>query len=196
MDNTICDFDAEVVRKFTERHPGQTVLTTTAATRKGWAIADDATTPEMKAEIKAIYSAPGFLAALPPIPGAVVALQAMRAAGFEIYLCTSPITSAAQNCGEKYSWVEQHLGKDWLGRVILTSDKTLAVGSVLIDDKYHITGQLTTPSWQHVLFARPYLANVSETGMLGRSVLRGWENWEEVLCELKSEEKIAMQAPS
>ena len=40
----------------------------------------------------------------------------------------------------QYEWVENHLGKDWIDRLILTRDKTMINGDVLIDDKINITG--------------------------------------------------------
>ena len=40
----------------------------------------------------------------------------------------------------QYEWVENHLGKDWINRLILTRDKTMINGDVLIDDKINITG--------------------------------------------------------
>ena len=42
----------------------------------------------------------------------------------------------------QYEWVENHLGKDWINRLILTRDKTMINGHVLIDDKINITGKV------------------------------------------------------
>lgn len=41
----------------------------------------------------------------------------------------------------QYAWVEKHLGYDFLEQVILTRDKTLISGDVLIDDKPDILGE-------------------------------------------------------
>lgn len=46
----------------------------------------------------------------------------------------------------QYAWVEQHLGHDFLEQVILTRDKTLITGDLLIDDKPDILGE----HWIHV----------------------------------------------
>jgi 5' nucleotidase, deoxy (Pyrimidine), cytosolic type C protein (NT5C) len=40
----------------------------------------------------------------------------------------------------QYEWVKQHLGKSALRRVILTCDKTLVNGDLLIDDRPAIKG--------------------------------------------------------
>ena len=91
MDNVVCDFDGALVGRFSARHPGQTMLTTSAETRKHWSIADDVEAPFAE-EVKELYCAPGFAQGLAPIPGAVEALHEMLAAGHDVRLCTSPLT--------------------------------------------------------------------------------------------------------
>lgn len=41
----------------------------------------------------------------------------------------------------QYAWVEKHLGHDFLEQVILTRDKTVVSGDILIDDKPDILGK-------------------------------------------------------
>lgn len=41
----------------------------------------------------------------------------------------------------QYRWVEQNLGPEFLERVILTRDKTVVTGDLLIDDKDNIQGE-------------------------------------------------------
>lgn len=102
-----------------------------------------------------LYTAPGFFATLPPVQGAVAAAQALLAHGHDVRICTSPITDYRNCVGEKLQWVEQHLGSDWVARVILTKDKTWVRGDILIDDKPEISGSLP-PLWQHWLYDAPY----------------------------------------
>ena len=40
----------------------------------------------------------------------------------------------------QFKWVKEHLGKYWLDRLILTFDKTLIKGNILIDDQHQIRG--------------------------------------------------------
>ena len=44
--------------------------------------------------------------------------------------------------------VEKHLGRDATNRLVLTKDKTLVHGNLLIDDKPHIQGAVK-PRWKH-----------------------------------------------
>lgn len=45
----------------------------------------------------------------------------------------------------QYAWVEKHLGHEFLEQVILTRDKTLIAGDILIDDKPDIVGKELMP---------------------------------------------------
>lgn len=40
----------------------------------------------------------------------------------------------------QFEWVEHYLGKDWINRTILTRDKTIVSGHILIDDNVKIKG--------------------------------------------------------
>ena len=55
---------------------------------------------------------------------------------------------------------EEHLGFDWTARVMLTKDKTLVRGDILIDDKPEISGSLS-PVWQHWLYDAPYNRHIN-----------------------------------
>lgn len=41
----------------------------------------------------------------------------------------------------QYAWIEKHLGYDFLDQIILTRDKTVVTGDILIDDKPDILGE-------------------------------------------------------
>lgn len=47
----------------------------------------------------------------------------------------------------QYRWVEKHLGPQFVERIILTKDKTVVLGDLLIDDKDTIQGWICFP-WQ------------------------------------------------
>lgn len=89
-------------------------------------------------------------------------------------ICTAPL-SQYENCVlEKYRWVEKHLGRDFVSKIILTRDKTLIRGDILIDDRPEITG-IIEPAWEHIVFNLPYNKNVSGKRRIA------WENWRSVL---------------
>lgn len=57
--------------------------------------------------------------------------------------------------------------------MIVTKDKTLVHGDLLIDDKPRVTGT-RSPAWQHVLYDQPYNRHVDAQRMT-------WSTWREVL---------------
>merc|ERR1719164_265702 len=116
-----------------------------------------------------IFHAPGFFRGLPPMAGGVAALKALDAKGYRVMLCTSPVSTSAHCAGEKFEWVREHLGPEWVPKIILTSDKTAVRGDVLIDDKPKITGA-HHPVWQQLMFNAPYNLKVPD-----RQRLSSWD---------------------
>lgn len=96
---------------------------------------------------------PGFFANLPPIAGSINAVH-LLARRHQVYFCTAPLKNHATCASEKIDWVRRHL-PGFESRVIISGDKTLVHGDILIDDKPDIHG-VKTPTWEHYLFAQPY----------------------------------------
>jgi len=87
--------------------------------------------------------------------GSVRAAKEMVAKGYRVLICTSPVLTSAHCAGEKFEWVREHLGPEWVRQIVLTSDKTSVRGDVLIDDKPKIVGAYH-PVWQQLMFDAPY----------------------------------------
>ncbi len=122
---------------------------------------------------RSIYTSPGFILGLKPIEGAIQAVKEMVASGHEVRICTSPL-SAYDNCvTEKYLWVERNFGRDFTKRIIMTKDKTLIRGDILIDDS--VPKGILPPSFRHIIFDRPY--NRSLPG----ARLCGWDSWRDIV---------------
>lgn len=129
------------------------------------------------------YSAPGFFRDLQPIPGALDAIRDLLELGHDVRICTAPINQYRNCVPEKFEWVERHLGHDFINRIVLTKDKTLVHGDVLVDDKPEVTGGIK-PHWQHIVYDQPYNRHVAGPRMT-------WANWREVLGQ---DAKSAYQA--
>lgn len=128
------------------------------------------------ADIHRIMTQAGFFRDLPVVGGAVAGLNAMLEAGHEVVICTAPLNEY-QNCVlEKYEWVERHLGEAWTKRMVVTKDKTLVFGDVLVDDRPQIHGRCT-PQWQHVLYDQPYNRAENKLRMT-------WADWQETLAQV------------
>jgi 5'-nucleotidase len=116
-------------------------------------------TKRERAIIGAVMVEPGFYARLEPIPGARSALKSALKAGHDVRIVTSPWVSNPTCASDKLNWVAKHYGSHWASRVVITPDKTIVRGDVLIDDKPEITGSME-PEWEHVLFDQPYNQHV------------------------------------
>ena len=171
QDNVLADFDGSFLEKWRRQFPGEFYVA--FEQRKDFYAHKDYP-EELKEKIVSVYAAPGFILNLPLISGASEALAQLIVLGHGVRICSSPLTNY-QNCvEEKYAWVEKHFGKDFTNRIILTQDKTLVRGDVLIDDKQEITG-LLNPEWEHIIFDRPWNREIRNKRRLT------WQNWREVL---------------
>lgn len=110
-------------------------------------------------------------ATLPVIPGAIYALRSMEDSEHDVLICTSPWIPNPTCIRGKQVWVDTHLGADWVDRMVVTKDKTVVMGDILIDDKPNITGRMF-PTWGQVVFDQPY--NQGETHL---PRLMSWADW-------------------
>lgn len=171
MDGVIADFDGEFLKRWQKRHPDKFFV---PIEERGTFYVRDSYPDELKPLVTEILLEPSFFREMMPMDGAMEALSEMNEMGWEVFICTSPL-STYKNCVlEKYEWVENHLGTDWIKRVILTKDKTLIKADYLIDDRPEITGVENIPSWEHILYDRPYNGEMNKKRLT-------WENWKGVL---------------
>ncbi|HEX7730098.1 MAG TPA: hypothetical protein VF392_13780 [Terracidiphilus sp.] len=131
----------------------------------------------MRSRAESIYHAKGFYENLPVIEGAVVALNEMLQAGYDVRICTSPLT-AFRNCVlEKYEWIERYFGSEFTRRTILSKDKTIVRGDLLIDDNPDLHQiHSRPPAWAQIVFDAPYNRQVRDRQRLG-----SWKEWSAVV---------------
>lgn len=170
QDGVLADFDQGVRRAWRHRYGTEAPI----GQRRHFYLRDDIA-PQHRAQLHAICTAPGFLAGLPPMSGSQDAVRQLLAHGHDVRICTSP-TNTYQNCvTEKFIWVEQHLGTDWVGRVILSKDKTWVRGDILIDDKPLVSGSLQ-PLWTQWLYDAPYNRHCRDRRRVTWSDKNSWGN--------------------
>lgn len=171
MDDVLADFESRFLENWRKKFPRHPYV---PLEERETFYLEDSYPNGLKKEVESIFSAPGFFENLNIISGAKEALAKMEALGHQVLICTSPV-SRYENCIlEKYHWVSKNLGYEWTRKVIMTKDKTLVFGDILIDDKPEHIG-LLKPAWKHVLFDAPHNKKV-------KSDLRiTWKNWEKIL---------------
>lgn len=177
MDSVLADFEKKFYDTFTQKFPDRRAIS--LQNRNTFYITDQY--PEAYFEdIEAIYNAEGFFLHLEEIEGAIDKIRELETiAGVKIYICTTAPRQNPYAPTEKRRWIENHLGPNWLNRFILTHDKTLIRGDILIDDRPDIKGE-AIPQWKHILYTQPYNQNLSGLSRMT------WDNWKEVLLPLIS----------
>ncbi len=168
MDNVIADFDGYIVEKMFKENPDISL-----EDRSNFHIRYDFP-KELEESIKKIYLAKGFFESLNPLPDSLDALEYMQQKIGDIFICTSPITQNPYCLQEKSDWINRKLGPAWVKKTIMTKDKTIIHGDILIDDKPSISG-LRKPTWEHILYDQPYNRDVSDKKRLN------WTNFKDVL---------------
>lgn len=142
------------------------------AARQSFYVRDDYPSAHRSA-VEAVYTEPGFYRSLSPVAGAIEAVRALLVLGHDVRICTSPLNQWRHCVPEKYEWVEQHQGANFVQRMIVTKDKTVIHGDVLVDDKPCVTGTCP-PSWRHIIFDQPYNRQAVGPRMT-------WDSWQAVL---------------
>ena len=171
QDGVLANYCKRLLEIWNEEHPeypGPPLESMTKfQTEQHWPI-------QFRSEVDSIALRPGFFSSLPPIDGAIEGVKYLLEKGYDVRICTAPKRNY-RNCAlEKFVWVEEHLGKKMTDRIILSRDKTLVDGIMLIDDKPVITG-VRTPTWEHVVFDQPYNRHISDKRRVN------WETIKEIL---------------
>lgn len=173
MDGTLADFSGRFVEQYNALYPAEPIGSPTT-----WSMNEEI--PEdRRGSFWQIVSKEGFFSGLDPLPGAIEAFHAMRDAGHDAVLCTSPFIASRWCESEKRHWIEEHVGMEFSRSMVITHDKTLVRGDVLIDDRPDIIGRLK-PAWQRVLLDQPYNHHLNMP-----RIARDWSNWQEVLEIIK-----------
>lgn len=177
MDGVMCDFNQRLLNLAVEKL-GAPKLSQDRLTNFR---TKDCFPEEWRAAVSMLPDEAGFYEGLDPMPHVARALSEMKMLGADVFICTTPkkFYKNPHCAGEKHGWVMKHLGHEWTEKIILTRDKTLVQGHVLIDDKPKVTGVLTTPPWKHVYFDQPY--NRED---MKKSRITSWSKWKEVVIPL------------
>lgn len=171
MDGTLADFDAGLLEAWRKKYPDEFYVP--LENRCNFHPHKDY--PEhLHQKIHDICHSPGFIRNLLPVPGGIEAVHAMLDDGHDVHFCSSHLIGYDPSVLEKYQWIEDHFGREFVDRIILTRDKTLVRGDILIDDKPKITG-LMQPTWEHILHDRPHNRHITDKRRLN------WDNWREVV---------------
>lgn len=167
MDAPLVQWEEGLVSLARTLHPH--IHTPDAGTRYDWDLLVGLAAHERDAIINVMHY-PGFYRGLQPVEGAKQALYEMLEEGIEVILCSTPSLDNPTCASDKLAFLDEHFGREIAKRTILTQDKTLVRGDILIDDKPTIKG-LMAPTWKHVIFDRAYNLGVPGPRLVD------WANW-------------------
>eukprot|EP00746_Dinoflagellata_sp_MGD_P078934 gnl/MRDRNA2_/MRDRNA2_31535_c0_seq1.p1 gnl/MRDRNA2_/MRDRNA2_31535_c0~~gnl/MRDRNA2_/MRDRNA2_31535_c0_seq1.p1 ORF type:complete len:359 (-),score=58.72 gnl/MRDRNA2_/MRDRNA2_31535_c0_seq1:3-1079(-) len=158
MDNTLNNFNQQVCRKAAE------ALGLPEPIAKSTRVVDDFA-PEHDRAIKDIYQAEGLTLELDPVNGAIDAVHTL-VEEHHVFIVTAPPMSDF-SLGEKVEWVrtrfEERLTKKLSSRVLVTHQKTLIAGDILVDDAPNPLGsKALPPTWKHLAFEQPWNTQCAE----------------------------------
>ena len=102
---------------------------------------------------------------------------------YDVFICTSPFPDNTTCASDKMIWIEKHLGKEFVNKIVITFDKTIVDAEFLIDDKEHIKGANGKPSFLHILKRCGHNFGVFGSGM--KPVLEEWSDLDGILNKYK-----------
>ena len=154
QDGVMADFDGEVVRRMTERHPDIQQLASASANPQFYTALNYP--EEARDTVWGISNEAGFIESLPLVPGVQEGWERLRSAGFWLRVCTAPLPEKYMpTCrAEKIAWLTHHFGRAVAEQAIFTTRKHEQQGVGLLDDKPEITNAKKA-RWHHVIFDRP-----------------------------------------
>lgn len=162
MDGVLCHWYESLYHLYRRKYPLRSAVHPSNVTEFH---AEDLYPEVHRVDLTALSREKGFYRGLRPIKGSLEALKDIQkncSDFIEPFICSSPEVEYDEFAchTEKAQWVNGYLGEWWLKKLILTKDKTLVRGHIIIDDKPEITGAMT-PTWMHVVYEQPYNKHVA-----------------------------------
>lgn len=115
---------------------------------------------------------------LPIVDGAAEGLRELDARdGVDVWLCTKPLEANKTCRDDKAQWVIDKLGPEWERKLIVTPDKSMVRGDILVDDAPYMEW-LARSHWHPIIFPMPWNGEGSKWAGLPR-----W-SWEDPIKDL------------
>lgn len=129
-----------------------------------WFFTDFIRSDRVRDSVRRMLNAPGWYRDLPVVDGAVEGVDALEAAGIDVWVCTRPHPDSPTCVSEKQAWLREHFPM-LDGKLITVADKSMVGGDVLLDDAPPFDTRMT-PTWRPVVFTAPYNGVGSKWGNL------------------------------
>lgn len=162
MDGPLAGFDQHFFKVashygFELSYEGPTTQTNRFAT-------DHVVQPHQRSAMRRMIEGSRWFRELPVTEGAQEGVEALLATGVEVWVVTKPLEANPFCRDDKAHWLSANF-PDLSKRLILTPDKSLVHGDVLLDDAPH-PDWLDRASWKPVIFTAGYNGDGSKWGHL------------------------------
>lgn len=186
LDGVLTDFEKGFLKRWKIRYPKLPFIE--LEDRNGQNVREDYRRLDNTYEdlINAIFREPDFFSEMPLINGALEALNEAERQGYNVFICTTLLHNPSE-MASRMMWLRRTFGEYWAEKVIMTRDKTLVCGNILIDDRPYIAGVINQ-TFEHIIFDQPYNREEKK-----KQRIIGWNNWEHVLPTLKFDKNIFPQ---
>lgn len=149
MDGVLVDFDGWLH----ERRDLWPSLNPDRSQQQHYFLTDEVTKADAKIMRETVNTSRIFLEAL-PMPGALAGVWAL-AEEADVWICTKPL-EANRNCrDDKGAWLRRHLGPEFEQKCIITPDKGLVHGAVLLDD-HPKPAHIARATWTPLVYDQPF----------------------------------------
>ena len=176
LDGTVFDWSGALDAKLLELDPGYRLVPESERTHYDYMFEN----PHDRATLDAAMNAEGLYEGLVPLDYAIEAMGEMADEGMDNWFCSKPYLTHPTCTSEKLSSVARHFGTAMAAKTILTHDKTLVFGHLLMDDKPTITGA-AVPAWKQIYYGQSYNAPGTGAGIPGIPRITDWRNWREAV---------------
>lgn len=139
----------------------------------------------------AIRHQPGWFRSLPVVEGAREGLEKCARRFDEVWICTRMPSLEEWDpswASEKVAWTREHFGFEWSQRLIITPDKSLVTGTLLLDDA-PTPAWFARARWKPVMYPTAYNGAGSEWEGLPR-----W-SWDQPIGDLMALAGAAQRFP-
>lgn len=103
---------------------------------------------------RAMVDSAGWFRGLPVVRGAREGVDRLLDAGLDLWVCTKPLEVNPTCRDDKGAWIEEHF-PELLHRLIITPDKSMVRGDVLIDDAPK-PAWFSRATWQPLIYDLPF----------------------------------------
>ncbi len=162
MDGPLADFDLRFW-ELCQRHNLDMNITGLDDPSRRRFMTDNIVDDQQRKFARSVVDRTHWFAELPVVKGAVDGVLALQTLGVDVWVVTKPLEANPHCRDDKAKWLRTHFGTAMEHKLIITPDKSLIHGAVLLDDAPKLSW-FSDASWRPVIFPSVFNGPGSEWG--------------------------------